>query len=64
MLVANNYTTYISNTTVEPPNKGYFGSMQGFCPLFGGCASAWWEVRITIVSTIIILYIAISQSVL
>ena len=36
--------------TVEPPNKGHFGSRAFVLYLE---AVLWWEVRITIVSTII-----------
>ena len=37
--------------TVEPPNKGHFGS-RAF--VLYSEAVLWWEVRITIVSTIVI----------
>ena len=37
--------------TVEPPNKGHFGIMTFVLYLE---AVLWWEVRIIIVSTIII----------
>ena len=41
----------INDKTVEPPNKGHFGSGDVVLYLE---AVLWWEVRITIVSTSVI----------
>ena len=45
------FNSEFSLYTVEPPNKGHFGS-RAFV-LYSEVV-LWWEVRITIVSTIVI----------
>ena len=44
--------------TVEPPNKGHFGSGDFVLNIE---AVLWWEVRITIVSTRVILIGAVAS---
>ena len=45
------YQSWAPTCTVEPPNKGHFGS--GYFVLYLE-AVLWWEVRITIVGTRVI----------
>ena len=44
---AQRHAKMVRKTTVEPPNKGHFGSRDFVLYLE---AALWWEVRITIYS--------------